>query len=274
MFNDTLVSINASLQASIRTATGDNTIDVPQAPILFYNSASERFELYLDSTTYGLTNKSYDKNGSSDTFGDTAGTIEFHSRLFFDSNIYALLDGFNFNYTGSDVANDNTLATDYLTYEIVPPKMSPLDELNVVEFGTEGNKKKYYKLIPNYSNLSSIWSPISSIVFETTVIPVVSEITGVDENKFGGTSTNLINYSKIITDIQLPGDAQQYRKKISYFSPSAGYRWIDLGKTGDRLRAIDFEVSYKLKNDGKIYSIDVLNGSHINILMKFKHKNI
>lgn len=259
MFNDTLALINTSLQTSIRAATSDASITVPTQPVLHYDCSNERFELYLDSKTYGKTGN---------TFGDTTGTIEFHSRIFFDSHLFALFDGFNHSYTGADLKESNTLGVDFLTYEILP-HLDPLN-LNIVTI----NSNTYYKMLPNYDILSSVWSPITSLVFISN-IPMQPHLTGSGvkelQDQSGGNSTSL---SKIITDIQLPGDSQQYKKKISYFSPAAGYRWTELTKSQNSIREIDFQVYYKLKNDSSLVSIETLNGAHVSILIKFKHKNI
>ena len=100
-----------------------------------------------------------------------------------------------------------------------------------------------------YRSTDTLWSPIASIVFTTSLIPVFPEQTGVPLILENGNITQGLAaqsaFSPIITDISLPlSGASDYRQFIEY-APTAEYRLASMTDSKQDLRSIDLQVYWK-----------------------------
>ena len=129
-----------------------------------------------------------------------------------------------------------------------------------------------------YQSISTLWSPIESIVFTTSLIPVVNEFTG-QQSTFGdsndATPTSSANaFSPIITDIALPlSSPADYRGFIEYV-PSAEYRIVSLSSSRQEIKNIDVQVYWKNRLDGALIPVQMPPSSTISIKMMFRKKNM
>jgi hypothetical protein len=138
----------------------------------------------------------------------------------------------------------------------------------------------YYLAQQDYSSTDSLWSPVSSIVFTSTLLPVKSEQTGAPVvlgigNLGFSAPTVQSAFQPIITDISLDtssGSADAYRRFI-YYAPAAEYRLSDFSSSKQDVRNIDIQVFWKNRLDNQLYPVTMFNLSSVSIKVMFKHKD-
>jgi hypothetical protein len=137
----------------------------------------------------------------------------------------------------------------------------------------------YWVITQDYTSTDSLWSPVGSIVFTSTLLPVKTEATGApvilgDGNLGFSAPTVQSAFQPIITDISLDtssGGAADYRKFI-YYAPSAEYRLSDFSSSKQDIRNIDIQVYWKNRLDNQLYPINMFNLTNVSIKVMFKHK--
>ena len=230
-----------------------------KAPYIRWNPSTECFDLYTD--IYSSSDNSSSQVGSKEKL-----------RIFFNSSLYNLIS-YNAIYNGGDTVQSNTLGIPNFTYEI----LINYDGSNIIkEIGNDGNPSGtiYLKTTQDYKSTTTLWNPIEAIVFSSTMIPIVSEQTGVPieitDNNVVSRSTSS-SFQPIITDISLDtNDSSAYRNFISYI-PSGEYRLSEMKGTGP-LRDIDIQVYYRLRHNQKLIPMEMINGSSINVKIMFRKK--
>jgi hypothetical protein len=132
----------------------------------------------------------------------------------------------NENYT--NILNNNPLLQGSTT--VPPPAYNPL-------FLIPAEKQNlYWTITQDYPSTDSLWSPIESIVFISTLLPIRTEFVG-EPTRFG---TGNLGYSSatapsaflpIITDlvVDLSGGSEAYRTVTTY-TPTAEYRMATTGR--------------------------------------------
>lgn len=176
------------------------------------------------------------------------------------------------------------------------PMYSLLSSLPSVKFRISNPRNKYYQLLmkrynghnvvtlpgfgidqliyskQEYSTIDQ-WSPIDSILFVTTKIPIISNqlsspkiyLDG-NERKIGNTFQN---FSNIITDIS-SGDLC-YKPSLLY-TPGSEYRLVDL-ETDQGLTSIDVSVMFKDKI-GALHPVFIAPNSSASIKLLFRKKKL
>ena len=134
----------------------------------------------------------------------------------------------------------------------------------------------YIEAEQEYESTSTLWSPISSIVFSSTMIPIFPEQTGTPltygegNNNIPTESTS--NFTPIITDISVPMTrADDYRGFLSY-TPTGEYRLSSFTGSRTELRNIDIQVFWKNRINNTLYPITMFNLSSVSIKMMFRKK--
>jgi hypothetical protein len=122
-----------------------------------------------------------------------------------------------------------------------------------------------------------MWSPIGTLVFTTTKIPIVPEqLTSPlelnDDSNIGANLTNAQDRQKIITDIALPVDkSSDWRGYITY-TPTFP-RMMNLNSVSS-LKDIDINLFFQDKTSGKFVPVCIGNGGVVNMKLCFQRKNI
>lgn len=130
--------------------------------------------------------------------------------------------------------------------------------------------------IETFQECSTIanWSPVLSICYTTSTLPVVAEnvsspqiyINGILQQAYSGNNANIAN---IITD--LVADNNTYQPWLIY-SPSAQYRYVELyGK--QPLSNFDFTILYKLRT-GELIPMRLQAGGSSTLKILFEKKPI
>lgn len=283
--------------------SGYNTGPTPwiaavQAPTVSYNPSTKLFTILADSDGFGtgIQPGQTVPNGPVLPFfpatwvGPDAVPATFPTmRLFFNTNLYGLFNNFQNTYWNSLVIPGLTTVPPGYTYEILfqtqnyenlidyrqPPYSAPASGPSLVP---TSEQKVYYNISQEYASNSQLWSPISALVFTSSLLPIKYENTGVpnvlgtDNLGVGGTSASA--FQPIITDIALDTSttgADSYRQFI-YYAPSAEYRLTDFGKSKADIRQIDIQVFWKNRLDNQLIPLTMYNLSTVSIKVMFRHK--
>lgn len=175
------------------------------------------------------------------------------------------------------------------TYEIKFPnkyyqnvadyRLSPYSGVFPLGYVPEPQRKVYWNNIQEFASTDSLWSPISAIVFTTSLIPVKTE--NASQPNVLGTSnignsapTSQSAFEPVITDISLDmssNGAEDYRKFI-YYAPAAEYRMSSFTSSRQELRNFNIRVFYKNRLDSKLYPINMYNLSSVNLKVMFRKR--
>lgn len=184
-------------------------------------------------------------------------------KIFFNSALFSLYNTFQFTfygYTGVTLGRNALLNVNNLNNSnvyIVPA----VPNWNALQVYQEGST-------------ASLLNPITSIVFTTSLIPIVQENTGVPRlfSTAGiSNSGGLANIAPIITDFVVPFSAlNNYRPDITYI-PSGEYRLTDLYGTSP-LSSVEVSVYWK-DTYGENHPFYLGNGSSASLKLMFRRKD-
>lgn len=117
-----------------------------------------------------------------------------------------------------------------------------------------------YTITSNYPATANAWSPISSLVFQSSTLPVRAEITSptTQWGSQGSTPGSNADTSQILSDV-IPAftDAADWNANIVLYSPTV-LRWIDLNDMSGALTNLNFSVLWRNAITGDILPV-VLN---------------
>ena len=138
----------------------------------------------------------------------------------------------------------------------------------------------YLILKQSYPTTSSLWSPISSIVFCSTLLPIFNEYVSnpVIYNDLGNTNeapytTTNSSFTPLITDISLPLDfAQDYLGFINYV-PTAEYRMSAINGN-QPINALDIQIFWKSRLTQKLIPLRLSNFTSINLKILFRRRGL
>jgi hypothetical protein len=248
------------------------------APRLNYNPNNRLFNLAGDVRAFG-------------TYGGTpftppvlpvltaSPTTVAQCYLYMNSNLYGLLNSFSaviYNYGLQAQVLDGYYA------EIVFPNKN---YQNILDLTTASvpvptiDSGKYWIAEQDYNSTSQLWSPIASIVFTSTLLPIKTESTG-EPIRFGtgnlgaNTATTQSAFQPIITDIgiDLSAEGAEGYRQFIYYVPTAEYRMASFEKSRQEIRQIDIQVWWKNRLDGQLYPLQMYNLSSVSIKILFRKR--
>jgi hypothetical protein len=209
-------------------------------------------------TDLTLTNKPYVVFNSETKKFDIYIPKAENIKLYFNANLYNLLSNYPSvrNYEDDDIA-----------YKIDP--INPLD-LNEVT----ANSIVYIKVVQEYTSLGTIWRPISSIVFTSNMLPIISENVAppvlYGDSNINAPTSSISNYEPIITDIALTLDnAYDYKQFISYI-PTSQYRYVSFTNSNQSLKSVNVNIYWKTRLTGDLVPLRLSNLSNITIKILFE----
>jgi len=243
--------VNTALNQALTDAGIPPTPPIPPATLynialLGWNTTSNSASLYLDQANFGGANPNY--------------SLYFNQALFtlfssFPATYYGsvgVTDGLNYNI---NVPNTQGLNSIYLPI-IAPPTQTPCIQINQ-EWDT-----------------TSLWTPISSIVFTSATFPIIPNRLSPPQAFTNGVLVNLnpnsnnSNFAQVITDI-ITGDLC-YKPTLIY-EPTAEYRLIDMvGNTP--LTNINIQVFWKSKL-GNFVPFRIATGNSCTMKLLFTKKS-
>ena len=260
----------------------DFLADLGRTPFLSYNPSTQRFSLYADTRVFG--------EEIPVTTPVSPALTKPTFRLWFDTNMQGLFSNFsNLYWNTQSIATSvphpfpNTPApSGYVTEILFPNKLYT----NILDYKTTAPayvpvaEQLYYWIEEqDWLSTSQLWSPISSIVFTSTLLGVRSEQTG-PPNVLGsgdlGYSASVAQsaFQPIITDIapDLSTYGADTYKRFLYYAPTAEYRLSDFGPSKQEIRNIDVQVYWKCRLDSQLYPIQMFNLSSVSLKVMFRHK--
>lgn len=284
-------------------ATFGAFVNAVYPPVMKYIAETSKFEIYMDSAGFGERLTAFTPTAYAAGPPVVVGLPEHpQCRLFFNANMFGLFANYDNTYynlpTGSlfgsvvvpDGYVNEILATNKAFQNVADFRLTPytgVAPLGYTPVSLTGAaitpnmiNRVYWLAQQDYSSTDSLWSPVSSIVFTSTLLPVKSEATGapvvLGAGNIGFTqATSQSAFQPIITDISLDtssGNADAYRKFI-YYAPSAEYRLSDFSSSKQDIRNIDIQVYWKNRLDNQLYPINMFNLSSVSIKVMFKHKD-
>ena len=156
----------------------------------------------------------------------------------------------------------------------------PANILRLVDKDGEATKQFVVVMTQDYTSVSTLWSPIDSLVFTTALLPVQNEQTAPPnvigtQNVGNSAPTSASAFSPIITDIALDlgNDGTSWRKML-YYAPTAEYRLADFQNSKADIRSIDIQVFWRNRLDNNLYPLSMFNLSSVSIKVMFRKKQI
>ena len=249
------------------------------SPYMTWGQTTNLFNLYADTRAFGtpLTNFVPPPIVPGTATPATAPS----ARLFFNTNLFNLFANFpNYYWNSTSIPGfPATLAPGYV-YEILFTNKFFSNVANYVGSTSVPTdfQHTYWVNSQDYDSVSEIWSPVSSIVFTSTLLPIKAEQTGqpvvLGENNLGDSQpTSQAAFQPIITDIALPlGDkgASAYREFL-YYTPSAEYRLTAMTPSKIDIRNIDIQVFWKHRLTNELYPLQIPNQGSVSIKCMFRH---
>lgn len=278
--------------------------NVINPPTLSYDPGNGLFSFNLDSDAFGPRIATF-------VPGSVAGAAVTPPicRLFMNNNSYGLFSNIRVKYYNTTVIpnlvrpvpegyvyeiitknNGNTNIRDQTStaYQgagagqgFVPPGAGNGNLGYNGSVGPTNQSKRVYVMTQDFASTDSLWSPIGSIVFCTTLMPVRYEATGTPiilgtSNLGASAPTSQSAFQPIVTDIALDttqGGAGAYRQFI-YYAPQAEYRMSDLAQSNIDIRSIDIQVFWKNRLNNQLYPLQMFNLSSVEFKMMFRHKRV
>jgi len=245
-------------------------------PKMVYSPDTKRFSIYYNNQGFGW------KTGDSLAVVPTSPATGQGEQwtLFSNSNFYGLFSYFPTNYLGGDIATNNSLGLPGACWEYLVFNKQPF--LNLYRPGnvssiTISNTPQFWIMEQSMVSTSTLLSPVENITFTTALIPVINEKVSAPLQLGQGNvvqpASGLANFSPIITDISVPlvnGDG--YNEYTAYI-PTAEYRLSDMTNSPTDIKAIDVQVYWKCRLDGKLYPVKMFNQSTFSLKIMFRHKD-
>lgn len=208
------------------------------------------------------------------------------ARLFFNSNMAGLFANFQSLYFNStNIPGLGPVPVGYVQEILFPNR----NYSNIVDtrqppyslYVPAKDQHVYWVNTQDYPSNDTLWSPVSAVVFTTTLLPIRSEQNSApvligDSNTGGSLPTSQSAFSPIITDIQLPlgGEGAQGWRQFLYYTPSAEYRMADFGPSRQEIRNIDVQIFWRNKLDNELYPLTIPNGGTVSFKAMFRHRGV
>ena len=239
-----------------------------EPPRITYNPTTNLFNIWCDRYGFGDNQQGLGFYPANRTSAGSSADEDFS--LFMDANLYGMYGNFYALY----INQPNSI-----TYQILVQNVAQLyNNIYNVSSPPAPAPKSYWILTNDAPSTSTLWCPVSSIVFTSGTLPLVFEATG-EPVRFGtGNNTSIggssASFAPIITDIQLFNtSAFDYRQFIQYV-PSGEYRMASFQKSPVPITQIDIQIFYKNRLDGKLYPLQMYNLSSVSIKVMFRRRGV
>jgi len=293
---------NGTLGAFPYATLADFLNATAQPPQMTYDGNTQKFTLDFDSDGYGSRLTAFTSSAAQ---GGLFTPPEF--KLFFNTNLYNLFANFDFLYWNTispalgpyagipapagyvyEILVPNKYYKDVSDYRLSPYSGTP--PLGFVPSGS-GNpasnpvsvlneQKVYWTVTQETQSTDTLWSPISTIVFSSALMPVNPEENSapviVGQGNIGNSqATARAAFTRVITDLSLAMERGAASwKSFIYYVPSAQYRMSDFLASHQPLAGVDVQVFWKNRLNNQLYPISMTNLSSVSFKMMFKKKGL
>jgi hypothetical protein len=294
-----LSCLNRTLSNLWTAYGGDNTVD--NAPCFTIDANTNLITLLTPFDPVKPINFAVDEQNATGIgspyqvyIGAPAGTAPQTTNvnwcLFFNEPLMNLLSGFTSVYYGNTFdkpliprcGDEQTIllagSRPYLfNYFVQPINYHGINVVTTINKTVDPpTKTNFYMTTSEYSPVP-LWNPIQSVVFSTSLLPVVTSLTtaALPFNVFNGSNGsqsvgNNAQIQNMLSDIQVGlTSGSEYKPTILYV-PSGEYRLIDMnGTTG--IRTASFSVSWKTKYNQVVpFRLGSQCGANMKILFRRK----
>lgn len=246
-------------------------------PTLVYSETSRLFSWNADERAFGTRLSTSVVPPAPNVIGATTNPV---AHLWNNSNLYGLLNNFdsiiwNYGITNStlvgyyaEILFPNRNYENVLDRKTLPPPWLPASAQLI-----------YWVATQDYNSTSNLWSPIASVVFTSTLLPIKTEATGqpirFGEGNLGySAGTSQSAFQPIITDIgiDLQSEGAEGYRQFIYFVPTAEYRMTAFEKSKQEIRNIDIQVWWKNRLDNQLYPVQMFNLSSVSLKIMFRKR--
>ena len=223
------------------------------APQVYYNPTTNLFTTYYPQSVFG---NDFITGNSISTDPNT------HLNAYCNTSYFGLFTNFVNTFVNlPDGLTNNLLVYSYLGANTYTPT---------------GSIIAYWAMTQDYPSTSSLWSPVGSIVFTTSFLPIINEQTTavIPAGTANINQTSVPSaFQPIITDIALPVEsAQDYRQFINY-TPTAEYRMVAFAHGKNEIRQVDVRVFWKYRLTGQLFPLQMFSGSSVSLKLMFRRKD-
>jgi hypothetical protein len=134
----------------------------------------------------------------------------------------------------------------------------------------------YWIAKQDYQSTGSLWSPVASIVFTSSLLPLKKEYSAnpirLGTTNTAGSTNSPSAFDPIISDMILDqrfDKAEGYRDFVLY-EPTAEYRMVSMNASHEEIRNIDIQVSWRYRLTGELIPLSMYNCSDVTIKMLFR----
>ena len=232
---------------------------------LFMNSSLFGLFSSFDNTFYGANNQSFLPQPLTPTAPVQIPTVPTPIPFVCDYTYEILFS--NKNY--SNIENHNPTLQNFNA--VPPPAYNPF-------FLIPSSKQNlYWKVVQDYNTTNSLWSPVSAIVFTSTLLPVKNEYTSRPNviNNDGNvdiSTSSASAFDPIICDFVID---QQYEKAQGWrdfvlYQPTAEFQMASLTASHDEIRNIDIQVYWRHRLTNELIPMTMYNQSDVSIKCMFR----
>jgi hypothetical protein len=285
LVNKTIATAWENVNTQITTAGGAALVTRP--PYMTLNPSNNFFSLYADSWGFGGEQRQ--------SAGAVGPIIDEEAYLYMNSNSFGMFANFDnvfFNTVVAPELNNQVVVKNILgsTGNFVPAPTAASGPLPTIVSYTPttiqltptgapaGGKAGWFVMTQDAPSSDCLWSPVASIVFCSTMLPLVNESSG-DPVYYGDSTFNDIQtvqraFQPIVTDISIaPDNAMSWKGFISY-TPQAEYRLASFQKSKTAINNIDIQVFWKNRLDGQLYPLEMFNLSSVSIKCMFRKRSV
>ena len=287
--------VNKSIASVFNTSvTAETGVPVTQSPVLTLDPITNNITLLTPSTSWvdandgnktKYVNFAVSESLASGNILQIGGGVDKYV-IFFNESLYSLFSSFNsarfgrkatttyFDAPSQAVINGNPEGVGILAYQII------LLNKNESNLSTLNGKNWYFN--PTMYSPVPMWSPIQSIVFSTSLLPIQVSMTNppqvygssIYDQTFKEEGGNNSQISTMISDVSVPlTSGNEYKPTITY-APSGEYRMIDL-LGNSPVNQVGFAVAFKTKLGDVIpLRLGVGCGASVKLLFRRKRFNL
>jgi hypothetical protein len=244
-FIDTMVNpaLFAAYDALKALVTGTDVLPSNYAPFMLWDPSNSTAILNCDTDGYNFA------------------VLDDPIKVYFNTPMYNLFSSFSASSFGITA----TQGRNFL--------------LNVYDTGfntfkNTSNGITYIQVLQEYPT-ASLWNPVVSLVFSTSLMPIVPELSAAPAVFTGGSgfssNGNNSNLTNVLTDLEVPLIAGWETKPVVNYSPAAEYRLSDL--FGDSpVYSINVTVYWK-DRFGNLFPLTLASGGNANLKIMFRRKD-
>lgn len=253
---------------------------VVQAPQIRFDEASKYFTIVADSDGFGDRLNTFTPTPYAPGVAGAQTAPQF--RLFFDMNTFGLFSHFKNIFWNMRTSPFASTPEGYV-YEIlfVNEVYQNIENWALSPYSTyvpAAKQKKYWLNKQDYLSVD-FWSPISSYVFTTTLLPVKCEYNtpplDLGRSNVGNAATSSRNdFSPVISDLVVNIEQGAHANNgFVLYAPAAEYRMISCTSAKSPIQQVDLQVWWQHRLTGQLMPVSMFNNAQFNIKIMFRRKD-